>query len=440
MISLIVLLGTILCLRRRGRHGRACPRKACRLLLGAEMAAVLISGSEFLASGRPVDSLLRPKSGELSREEALIAGTKEGDIPYRLTVEGRKLTGEEEEAKIRAAEEEVKRLLSERTELLPAGEQVGGQTGDKGSLIRKLDRDLSLPQRLQEGLVALHWNLQPEGILEENGRLHRELLAEDRVITASVSYICGSRRKEDKILLLAKAYPKETKEGYRTRLGRELAGQEEKGRESDQLKLPTQDFKGNSIHWRRPYSWRGEKLLLLGLIGAVLMLFAGKRSQLEAGRRQREGADRDYPAIVSELSLYLSAGVTAQNALERMSISYERRRKRAGPVRTGYEALFLLVQRMREGRSEREIYEAWPDLCPTASYRKLSMLLIQNLQRGNRRLAGLLEEEEQRAREAGRLRCKRRGDEASTGLLLPMVGLMAVILVILMAPALFIHL
>ena len=170
------------------------------------------------------------------------------------------------------------------------------------------------------------------------------------------------------------------------------------------------------------------------------MLFAQKRNRMEAVKRRRENADRDYPSIISEIALYLSAGVTVKNALERISAAYEERKKRGQTGHEGYEALSLLVRRMKEGISERQAYEDWPGLCPTASYRKLSMLLIQNLQRGNRRLAELFEEEKQRAEEAGRLRCKKLGDEASTRLLIPMVGLLAVVLMILLAPALFIHL
>ena len=170
------------------------------------------------------------------------------------------------------------------------------------------------------------------------------------------------------------------------------------------------------------------------------MLFAQKKSRMEAVKRRRENADRDYPSIISEIALYLSAGVTVKNALERISAAYEDRKKQGQTGHEGYEALSLLVRRMKEGISERQAYEDWPGLCPTASYRKLSMLLIQNLQRGNRRLAELFEEEKLRAEEAGRLRCKKLGDEASTRLLIPMVGLLAVVLMILLAPALFIHL
>ena len=58
------------------------------------------------------------------------------------------------------------------------------------------------------------------------------------------------------------------------------------------------------------------------------MIFAQKKSRMEAVKRRRENADRDYPSIISEIALYLSAGVTVKNALERISAAYEERRKR----------------------------------------------------------------------------------------------------------------
>lgn len=464
MISLIVLLGSILYLQNRRRHGKTYPKKICRMLLVAELAALILSGTELLPAGRLISDLVRPENGEAGREESLIAGTKEGKIYYQLTLEEREMSAREAEDKITAARTELADFLRENTEALSgespdpkAGEERtkagGGKEkeeteglsnrsqgeGDKAD-IRVIDRDIRFPQSLQKGQVALHWSMQPEGILEQNGRFHRDLLSEDQLIAANLVYICGSSRREETIRFLARAYPADSKEEYRSRIKRALEGREKTDRQNQKVDLPEQDFRGEAIRWMRPYSWRGEKLLALGFTGALLMLFAQKKSRMEAVKRRRENADRDYPSIISEIALYLSAGVTVKNALERISAVYEERRKRGQTGHEGYEALSLLVRCMKEGISERQAYEDWPGLCPTASYRKLSMLLIQNLQRGNRRLAELFEEEKQRAEEAGRLRCKKLGDEASTRLLIPMVGLLAVVLMILLAPALFIHL
>lgn len=464
MISLVVLLGSILYLQNRRSHGKAYPKKICWMLLGVELTAVILSGIELLSADRFVGNLVRPESGEASREESLVAKTKEGEIPYQLTLEERELSAKEEEDRIRSAKTELADLLTKNTGVL-SGEsetrkiaeeriQTGGQKGGKAkqgssdesqgggyeSKIRVIEKNIHLPQSLQEGQVALHWSMQPEGILEENGRLHRDLLSKDQLITADLVYVCGRCREEETIRFLARAYPADSKEGYRSRIVQALEGKEKMDRQSRKMELPEQDFRGEAIHWTRPYSWRGEKVLMLGFAGAILMLLAQKKCRLDTGRKQREEVDRDYPAIISEMSLYLSAGVTVKNALERMSISYKRRRKRGQTSRAGYEVLFRLVQRMKEGTPERQVYEEWPSMCPTASYRKLSMLLVQNLQRGNRRLAEVFEEEKQRAEEAGRLHCKKLGDEASTRLLIPMVGLMAVVLLVLIAPALFIRL
>ena len=464
MISLIVLLGSILYLQNRRRHGKTYPKKICRMLLVAELAALILSGTELLPAGRLISDLVRPENGEAGREESLIAGTKEGKIHYQLTLEEREMSAREAEDKITAARTELADFLRENTEALSgespdpkAGEERtkagGGKEkeeteglsnrsqgeGDKAD-IRVIDRDIRFPQSLQKGQVALHWSMQPEGILEQNGRFHRDLLSEDQLIAANLVYICGSSRREETIRFLARAYPADSKEGYRSRIKRALEGREKTDRQNQKVDLPEQDFRGEAIRWMRPYSWRGEKLLALGFTGALLMIFAQKKSRMEAVKRRRENADRDYPSIISEIALYLSAGVTVKNALERISAAYEERRKQGQTGHEGYEALSLLVRRMKEGISERQAYEDWPGLCPTASYRKLSMLLIQNLQRGNRRLAELFEEEKQRAEEAGRLRCKKLGDEASTRLLIPMVGLLAVVLMILLAPALFMHL
>ena len=68
MISLIVLLGSILYLQNRRRHGKTYPKKICRMLLGAELAALILSGTELLPAGRLVSDLVRPENGEAGRE------------------------------------------------------------------------------------------------------------------------------------------------------------------------------------------------------------------------------------------------------------------------------------------------------------------------------------------------------------------------------------
>ena len=68
-------------------------------------------------------------------------------------------------------------------------------------------------------------------------------------------------------------------------------------------------------------------------------------------------------------------------------------------------------------------------------YQKLSVLLSQSLLRGTRDLLSRLEEEETEAFSERKETARRKGEEASTKLLMPMILMLIVILTLLMVPA-----
>ena len=90
---------------------------------------------------------------------------------------------------------------------------------------------------------------------------------------------------------------------------------------------------------------------------------------------------------------------------------------------------------MQGGIAELEAYERFGKRCKVNVYMKFSMLLAQNLRKGSKGLAELLKMESIQALEQRKSYAKRRGEEASTKLMLPMFAMFAVVLVIIMIPA-----
>ena len=68
-------------------------------------------------------------------------------------------------------------------------------------------------------------------------------------------------------------------------------------------------------------------------------------------------------------------------------------------------------------------------------YKTLSTLLIQNLQKGSRYLADLLEKESVEAWEERKRKARVLGDTAATKLLFPMVLMLLVVMAVIMLPA-----
>ncbi len=63
------------------------------------------------------------------------------------------------------------------------------------------------------------------------------------------------------------------------------------------------------------------------------------------------------------------------------------------------------------------------------------MLLVQNLRKGSRELLDTLEKEEKYAFEMRKQSAVRAGEEASTKLLIPMAGMLFIVIVVLVVPA-----
>ena len=121
----------------------------------------------------------------------------------------------------------------------------------------------------------------------------------------------------------------------------------------------------------------------------------------------------------------------------KISDEYQKKRQTAGTkARFAYEEIVKTGFEMQSGVSEQRAYERLGERCRVSCYKKLMGLLIQNVRKGNRGLGELLEAEMWQAFEGRKDLAKKQGEEAGTKLLLPMMGMLAVVMVIVIAPAL----
>lgn len=91
---------------------------------------------------------------------------------------------------------------------------------------------------------------------------------------------------------------------------------------------------------------------------------------------------QDYPEIVTKLQLLLSTGMNLRKSVERIAgdyVSYMRREE----VRKAYEILMEVCGEMERGLGEKEAYEQLGERWGLLSYRTLSSILVQCLQKGS---------------------------------------------------------
>lgn len=90
---------------------------------------------------------------------------------------------------------------------------------------------------------------------------------------------------------------------------------------------------------------------------------------------------------------------------------------------------------MDSGVPESQAYIHFGQRCRLKQYRKLSALLTQNLKKGSKGILIQLEKEAHEALEEKKSNARKLGEEAGTKLLLPMAGLLAVTMLLIMVPA-----
>jgi argininosuccinate lyase len=95
----------------------------------------------------------------------------------------------------------------------------------------------------------------------------------------------------------------------------------------------------------------------------------------------------------------------------------------------------LAEYQMKQGIAEKQAYHNFGKHCGLQAYRKLASLLEQNLEKGTSGLSVRLFEEMRQAFEERKSFAIRKGEEATTKLLLPMFLMLAIVLVICIVPA-----
>ena len=193
------------------------------------------------------------------------------------------------------------------------------------------------------------------------------------------------------------------------------------------------EWNGKHLEWEQPKDKTGNLLSALGLSAAVAAVIAKKREEQNAQIKRREQMLMDYPGLIMKFTLLVQAGLTARKAFQKIALDYGKRED--GKKREAYEEIRVACYEMDSGISEAEAYRRFGERCGQVKYKTLSTLLIQNLQKGSRKLADLLEKESVEAWEERKRKARVLGDTAATKLLLPMVLMLLVVMAVIMLPA-----
>jgi Flp pilus assembly protein TadB len=187
------------------------------------------------------------------------------------------------------------------------------------------------------------------------------------------------------------------------------------------------------IKWKLPKQYDGLILMVLGLVFIIMIPYIeAYMGQKEVAARQQQ-MELEYPNIVGQLAIYIGVGLGIREAIRRIGKSYENENIENC---YGKKIIVELSRELEDGVSEYVAMEHMANKSNNKNYRKLALLLQQTGRQGNEKLVEALEREDILAFEMRQNNAKKAGEEASTKLLFPMVGLFVVIMIMVIVPAL----
>lgn len=299
----------------------------------------------------------------------------------------------------------------------------------------KVQYDLVLKSKYADGLVKAAWQVDDYSIITTEGRVNEKNIPEDgQIVHLQVVLSYGESQSIYQLTVFVCQLGMDTFAGQSYAIEKaveELASSDTEAK----VRLP-EKVEDMSLSWKLPMDYRGLQLMLLGLAGALGVYLSDRQEKKKAAKAIASERIRDYPLIVSDLSILMAAGMSFRMALEKIVGRYYKKLEKDKSKRSaGYEDMAHCLRRMKDGIGEKTAIEELGKYSDCKEYRKLSMLLSQNLMKGSKDLIISLENEEEAAFEMKKQRAIRAGEEASTKLLLPMSGMLFIVIVVLVIPA-----
>lgn len=309
--------------------------------------------------------------------------------------------------------------------------------------ITQIDQDfveaignVPLEKEYVDGVVKAKWSFQPFGIIDSEGGVYQDKLAEEEtVVEASVTLSCG----EYEYIYLFSFLLEAQKLSEAEQLLEEIESWMEtqmKQEGSDKIQLPS-EISGIPLTWSEKKEYLTPQILFLEGVTLVLIWLASRKKKQEDFKKRIAQMEWDYPDIVNQLALLLGAGMTMRQAWHRIAIQYTFKRD-AGMIkpRLVNEAILIMNRRLVEGESERKAYQLFAEEIEAPCYRKLMRILLGNLEKGTQGICVQLQEESRQAFEQRILKAKKRGEEASTKMLFPLMLMLMMVMAIIIMPAL----
>lgn len=383
-------------------------------ILGVGVVLVFVYfGSMCIEENQRIERIERPLAHEETQEVALKAG-KQDDV-FFLQVRPVLLTREEANAQL--------------LELLDVLDQH--VLGENESL-EQVQEDLIFPESIEGYPFEIYWRSDREELIDSTGVVNREGLAEDSIVILTAAFYYGEWTWLHQFGVLVQKEVLTEEERYTRELGNFLEEAEVSQRESREVELPDV-FEEEPIYYQKAEKDYTILLLVALAVAAGVAVWIGQDQDLHNSRNKRQEIFRtEYASFAESLSLYISAGVNLQTAIQFCTQDYVRRKPKDHLLRS---VLLEFQKDIQNGYGFLEAMDRFVEATDDVNYQRLAGLLSQGMINGSQGLSVLLEKEVAKTREEKRRLSKVIGERVSTALIAPMMLQLGIVIALIMLPA-----
>lgn len=354
-------------------------------------------------------------SGAEDQVELYVSG---GDLDRQqmmVDVKGRLLEGSEKEQLFEDAQAYVLRAL----------------VADNRSL-EEVRSNLNPVTDIPGSSMTVLWDMTGAGLIYEDGTVMNASVEKEgtaQQLTFDLIYGKDCRSYSIEVIVFPPIVSQE--ESLLQKIEDDVEAENTEGASTDMLRLPS-SVDGIDLKWEEKKKSPGINFFLAAGIGVIFALVLEREREKERLKEREASLRQAYPELVHKLVLLTGAGMNMKSAVETIAADDSRLHK--GGTAIGHE-LNRTVLMMNQGVSESAAYESFGKRCGSASYMKLSTLMVQCIKKGARGMNELMASTADEARMKKRENSRQRGEMISTKLLMPMGLLLIVVLVILAVPA-----
>ena len=345
-------------------------------------------------------------------------GLEEGAVDLTVTVPSRRLSPEE-----------FHERMPEISEIL-----LSGILGSNVSL-DQIRTDLELPEELPGYGIQVAWESERPELLSSMGLLNQEGLwgvdpSRGETFSLMAELSCGEEK--ELVTVPITVLPEEMTQGER--LAERIDSLALEDMENETVRL-MEEFEGVPITYRRKGRFQNAVLLVLGGVLAACLWMKEKNDEQLQKKRREESLTAAYPDLVSGFLVLTGAGYSIRQAWKKTV--QDRKQSETLPFSEVYQEMQVTLNQMETGTPEAFAYVWFGKRCGLRCYTRFSGILESSLRTGGSSLRSLLEPEMEEAFKIQADLARRKGEEASTKLLLPMFGMLGIVMVMVTAPAFF---